>query len=71
MRHNTLNLKLIAEWLPITKLSEESTRERRSMTVLPPLALRPDGHFHADIAGAVLDEAHFADKPLDSGGTGG
>ena len=28
--------RLIEEWLPIAALSEESTRERRSMTALPP-----------------------------------
>ena len=28
--------RLIEEWLPIGELSEESTRERRSMTALPP-----------------------------------
>ena len=28
--------RLIEEWLPIAKLSEESTRERRAMTALPP-----------------------------------
>ena len=29
--------RLIEEWLPIAALSEESTRERRSMTALPPI----------------------------------
>src|SRR5215211_3103127 len=28
--------RLIEEWLPIAELSEESVRERRSMTALPP-----------------------------------
>src|SRR5881227_80447 len=28
--------RLIEEWLPIAALSEESVRERRSMTALPP-----------------------------------
>src|SRR5271166_1826857 len=28
--------RLIEEWLPIAALGEESTRERRSMTALPP-----------------------------------
>lgn len=30
------NRRLIEEWLPIVELSEESVRERRSMTALPP-----------------------------------
>jgi adenine-specific DNA methylase len=30
------NRRLIEEWLPIAELSEESVRERRSMTALPP-----------------------------------
>ena len=29
--------RLIEEWLPIAELSEECTRERRSMTALPPI----------------------------------
>ena len=29
--------RLIEEWLPIAELSEESTRERRSLTALPPV----------------------------------
>ena len=29
--------RLIEEWLPIAALSEESVRERRSMTALPPI----------------------------------
>jgi adenine-specific DNA methylase len=29
--------RLIEEWLPIAELSEESVRERRSMTALPPI----------------------------------
>jgi adenine-specific DNA methylase len=28
--------RLIEEWLPIAELGEESMRERRSMTALPP-----------------------------------
>ena len=30
------NTRLIERWLPIAELSEESVRERRSMTALPP-----------------------------------
>jgi adenine-specific DNA methylase len=29
--------RLIEEWLPIAELGEESMRERRSMTALPPI----------------------------------
>jgi putative DNA methylase len=29
--------RLIEEWLPITERGEESIRERRSMTALPPV----------------------------------
>ena len=29
--------RLIEEWLPIAELGEESVRERRSMTALPPI----------------------------------
>src|SRR5229473_2595072 len=32
----TRSRRLIEEWLPIAELSEESVRERRSMTALPP-----------------------------------
>jgi transcriptional regulator with XRE-family HTH domain len=37
--------RLIEEWLPIAELGEESMRERRSMTALPPI------HYLADRAG--------------------
>ena len=30
--------RLIEEWLPIAELGEESMRERRSMTALPPIS---------------------------------
>src|SRR5215212_9770210 len=30
------DVRLIERWLPIAELSEESVRERRSMTALPP-----------------------------------
>ena len=33
----TLNTRLIERWLPIAEIGEESTRERRSMTALPPI----------------------------------
>ncbi|MBQ9405256.1 MAG: DUF1156 domain-containing protein [Desulfovibrio sp.] len=32
-----MSRRLIEEWLPIAELSEESVRERRSMTALPPI----------------------------------
>jgi putative DNA methylase len=32
-----MNKRLIEEWLPIAELGEESVRERRSMTALPPI----------------------------------
>lgn len=31
------DIRLIERWLPITALGEESVRERRSMTALPPI----------------------------------
>ena len=34
---STMTRCLIEEWLPIAELSEECTRERRSMTALPPI----------------------------------
>ncbi len=34
---STMTRRLIEEWLPIAELSEECTRERRSMTALPPI----------------------------------
>src|SRR5206468_6569293 len=34
--NNGRTRRLIEEWLPIGELSEESVRERRSMTALPP-----------------------------------
>src|SRR3979490_571822 len=33
---SNLSRRLIEDWLPIAELSEESVRERRSMTALPP-----------------------------------
>ena len=32
-----MSTRLIETWLPIAELSEESVRERRSMTALPPI----------------------------------
>ncbi len=53
--------RLIEEWLPIAELSEESTRERRSMTALPPVyylhvwwARRPLVASRAAVLGALL-----------------
>lgn len=30
--------RLIEDWLPIAEIGEESVRERRSMTALPPIS---------------------------------
>ena len=53
--------RLIEEWLPIAELSEESTRERRSMTALPPVyylhvwwARRPLVASRAAVLGSLL-----------------
>ena len=62
--------RLIEEWLPIGELSEESTRERRSMTALPPTyylhvwwARRPLVASRAAVLGSLLperaDREHF------------
>lgn len=55
--------RLIEEWLPIAELSEESTRERRSMTALPPTyylhvwwARRPLVASRAAVLGSLLPE---------------
>ena len=64
--------RLIEEWLPIAELSEESTRERRSMTALPPVyylhvwwARRPLVASRAAVLGALLpadaDRKRFLD----------
>ena len=64
--------RLIEEWLPIAELSEESTRERRSMTALPPVyylhvwwARRPLVASRAAVLGSVLpadvDRERFLD----------
>jgi len=34
---NTVTKRLIEEWLPVAEIGEESVRERRSMTALPPI----------------------------------
>ena len=53
--------RLIEEWLPIAELSEESTRERRAMTALPPTyylhvwwARRPLVASRAAVLGSLL-----------------
>src|SRR3979490_3015133 len=63
---SNLSRRLIEEWLPIAALSEESVRERRSMTALPPTyylhvwwARRPLVASRAAILGALLP--HDAD----------
>ena len=55
------NRRLIEKWLPIAELSEESTRERRSMTALPPTyylhvwwARRPLVASRAAVLGSLL-----------------
>ncbi len=58
---STRDRRLIEEWLPIGALSEESTRERRSMTALPPTyylhvwwARRPLVASRAAVLGSLL-----------------
>lgn len=60
---NESSRRLIESWLPIAQLSEESIRERRSMTALPPTyylhvwwARRPLVASRAAILGALLPE---------------
>ena len=59
----TSDRRLIEEWLPIAELSEECTRERRSMTALPPTyylhvwwARRPLVASRAAVLGSLLPE---------------
>jgi adenine-specific DNA methylase len=61
--------RLIEEWLPIAALSEESVRERRSMTALPPTyylhvwwARRPLVASRAAVLGALLPAGADRDK---------
>ncbi len=63
--------RLIEEWLPIAELSEESTRERRSMTALPPTyylhvwwARRPLVASRAAVLGSLLPEGADREKFL-------
>ncbi|WP_165175272.1 DUF1156 domain-containing protein [Desulfovibrio sp. ZJ369] len=56
-----MSRRLIEEWLPIAELSEESIRERRSMTALPPIyylhvwwARRPLVAARAAVLGSLL-----------------
>ena len=60
---STRDRRLIEEWLPIAELSEESTRERRAMTALPPTyylhvwwARRPLVASRAAVLGSLLPE---------------
>lgn len=60
-QHGATDRRLIEEWLPIAALGEESVRERRSMTALPPTyylhvwwARRPLVASRAAILGALL-----------------
>jgi len=64
-----MSRRLIEEWLPISALGEESVRERRSMTALPPTyylhvwwARRPLVASRAAILSALLP-ASVADSP--------
>ena len=61
--------RLIEEWLPIGELSEESTRERRSMTALPPVyylhvwwARRPLVASRAAVLASLLPEGVDREK---------
>ncbi len=61
--------RLIEDWLPIAALSEESVRERRSMTALPPTyylhvwwARRPLVASRAAVLGALLPSSADHDK---------
>ena len=63
--------RLIEEWLPIAELSEESTRERRAMTALPPTyylhvwwARRPLVASRAAVLGSLLPEGADREKFL-------
>lgn len=63
--------RLIEEWLPIAELSEESTRERRSMTALPPTyylhvwwARRPLVASRAAVLGSLLPAGTDREKFL-------
>lgn len=66
---NMSDVRLIERWLPIAALSEESVRERRSMTALPPnyylhvwWARRPLVASRAAILSSLLpEEANRAD----------
>ena len=63
--------RLIEEWLPIAELSEESTRERRAMTALPPTyylhvwwARRPLVASRAAVLGSLLPAGADREKFL-------
>jgi len=69
MPDGTGDRRLIEEWLPIAALGEESVRERRSMTALPPTyylhvwwARRPLVASRAAIMGALLPAGADKDK---------
>lgn len=66
------DVRLIERWLPIAALSEESVRERRSMTALPPIyylhvwwARRPLVASRAAILASILPESSDRSKFLD------
>lgn len=68
---STRDRRLIEEWLPIGELSEESTRERRSMTALPPTyylhvwwARRPLVASRAAVLGSLLPEGTDRERIL-------
>jgi adenine-specific DNA methylase len=72
------DIRLIERWLPIAALGEESVRERRSMTALPPIyylhvwwARRPLVASRAAILGSLLPQDADRDKFLHAVGIHG
>lgn len=66
-----MSRRLIEHWLPIAELGEESVRERRSMTALPPTyylhvwwARRPLVASRAAILASILPEDADKDRFL-------
>src|SRR5260221_14428177 len=65
------DVRLIERWMPIAALSEESVRERRSMTALPPtyylhvwFARRPLVASRAAVLASLLESGADRDKFL-------
>src|SRR5881392_3220955 len=73
-----MTTRLIERWLPIAALSEESVRERRSMTALPPIyylhvwwARRPLVASRAAVLASILPADADHDKFLQTVGIHG